>query len=130
LLGLRTPGQVARDPLWGSLFENFVIMEAMKDRLNAGESAEMYFYRDSEGNEVDLLLPTGGKMHAIEIKAGATVNQDYFKGLKTFASHQPQALAGANAGVNSGGNVIYGGMQNQQRSDWPVYSWQQLLYKA
>ena len=122
LLGLRTADQVSRDPLWGSLFENFIIMEAMKDRLNAGESAEMYFYRDSEGNEVDLLLPTGGKLHAIEIKAGATVNPDYFKGLKTFASHHPQAI--------TGGNVIYGGFQSQHRSDWPVYSWQNLLSKA
>jgi len=54
----------------------------------------MYFYRDSEGNEVDLLLPTGGKIHAIEIKAGATVNPDYFKGIKTFAAHHPAVLAG------------------------------------
>lgn len=115
LLGLRTPEQVSRDPLWGSLFENFIIMEAFKDRLNAGESPEMYFYRDSEGNEVDLLLPTGGKLHAIEIKAGATVNPDYFKGLKTFAAHHPQAVAG--------GGVVYGGAQSQNRSDWPVHSW-------
>ena len=121
LLGLRTADQVARDPLWGSLFENFVIMEAIKDRLNAGETAEMYFYRDSEGNEVDLLLPTGGKLHAIEIKAGATVNPDYFKGLKTFAAHHPQAL--------SAGSVIFGGNEGQSRSDWPVYSWRQLLLK-
>jgi len=121
LLGLRTANQVARDPLWGSLFENFIIMEAMKDRLNAGETAEMYFYRDSEGNEVDLLLPTGGKLHAIEIKAGATVNPDYFKGLKTFAAHHPQAL--------SGGSVLFGGTDGQSRSDWPVYSWRQLLLK-
>ena len=121
LLGLRTPEQVLRDPLWGSLFENFIIMEALKDRLNAGESPEMYFYRDSEGNEVDLLLPTGGKLHAIEIKAGATVNSDYFKGLKTFAAHHPQAVAG--------GGVVYGGTQSQQRSDWSVHSWLNLLYK-
>jgi len=121
LLGLRTAGQVARDPLWGSLFENFIVMEAMKDRLNAGESAEMYFYRDSEGNEVDLLLPTGGKMHAIEIKAGATVNPDYFKGLKTFAAHHPSAV--------SGGGVVFGGTQNQNRSDWPVHSWLSLKNK-
>lgn len=121
LLGLRTANQVARDPLWGSLFENFIIMEAMKDRLNAGETAEMYFYRDSEGNEVDLLLPTGGKLQAIEIKAGATVNPDYFKGLKTFAAHHPQAL--------SGGSVLFGGIDGQSRSDWPVYSWRQLLLK-
>lgn len=121
LLGLRTAEQVSRDPLWGSLFENFIIMEAMKDRFNAGENAEMYFYRDSEGNEVDLLLPTGTKLHAIEIKAGATINPDYFKGLKTFASHHPQAV--------SGGNVIYGGLEGQNRSDWPVYSWRNLLLK-
>jgi predicted AAA+ superfamily ATPase len=122
LLGLRNAEQVARDPLWGSLFENFVIMEAMKDRLNAGETAEMYFYRDSEGNEVDLLLPTGGKMHAIEIKAGSTVNTDYFKGLKTFAAHHPAALAG--------GGVVFGGLQGQSRSDWPVHSWLQLQAKT
>lgn len=121
LLGLRSAQQVTRDPLWGSLFENFVIMEAMKDRLNAGETAEMYFYRDSEGNEVDLLLPTGGKMHAIEIKAGATVNPDYFKGLKTFAAHQPAAFAS--------GCVVFGGTQGQARSDWPVHSWLQLQAK-
>jgi uncharacterized protein len=121
LLGLRTPEQVSRDPLWGSLFENFIIMEALKDRLNAGISAEMYFYRDSDGNEVDLLLPTGGKLHAIEIKAGATVNADYFKGLKTFAAHHPTAVAG--------GGVVYGGTQSESRSNWPVYSWLNLRFK-
>jgi predicted AAA+ superfamily ATPase len=122
LLGLRMPEQVARDPLWGALFENFVVMEAMKDRLNQGESAEMYFYRDSDGNEVDLLLPVGGRMHCIEIKAGATINPDYFKGLKRFAVNFPEALAG--------GSVMYGGTAGQARSDWPVHSWLSLIRKA
>ncbi len=121
LLGLRSPEQTSRDPLWGSLFENLIAMEALKDRLNAGESSEMYFYRDSGGNELDLLLPTGGKLHAIEIKAGSTVNPEYFKGLKNFAAHHPQALAG--------GGVVFGGAQGQMRSDWPVHSWQQLCDK-
>lgn len=121
LLGLRTPDQVARDPLWGGLFENFVVMEAMKDRLNSGESPEMYFYRDSAGNEVDLLLPDGGGFRAIEVKAGATVNPDYFKGLKNFAAHHP--------GVCRGGAVVFGGDQGQARSDWPVHSWRSLLQK-
>ena len=120
LLGLRSAAQVVRDPLWGSLFENFVIMEAMKDRLNAGETAEMYFYRDSEGNEVDLLIPVGTKMHAIEIKAGATINPDYFKGLKTFAAHQPAVFAS--------GCVVFGGGDGQSRSDWPVHAWHQLQH--
>ena len=120
LLGLRSAAQVARDPLWGCLFENFVIMEAMKDRLNAGATAEMYFYRDSEGNEVDLLIPVGTKMHAIEIKAGATINPDYFKGLKTFAAHQPAVFAS--------GCVVFGGADGQSRSDWPVHAWHQLQH--
>ena len=120
LLGLRSAEQVARDPLWGSLFENFVVMEAMKDRLNAGATAEMYFYRDSEGNEVDLLIPVGTKMHAIEIKAGATINPDYFKGLKTFAAHQPAVFAS--------GCVVFGGADGQSRSDWPVHAWHQLQH--
>ena len=118
LLGLRSAEQVSRDPLWGSLFENFIVLEALKDRLNAGESPEMYFYRDSEGNEVDLLLPTAGKVFAIEIKAGATVNPDYFRGLRSFAAHQPAHLAG--------GCVVYGGDEGQARSDWPVHGWRRL----
>jgi uncharacterized protein len=96
-------------------------MEALNDRLNAGESTEMYFYRDSEGNEVDLLLPCAGRLHAIEIKAGATVNPDYFKGLKTFAAHHPNVV--------EGGGVVFGGTQGQTRSDWPVYSWLNLRFK-
>lgn len=119
LLGLRTPQQVARDPLWGSLFENFIIMEAHKDRYNRGDLSPLHFYRDSTGNEVDLLIPSGGQVHAMEIKAGATVNPDYFKGLSQFAKAHPGQLAS--------GSVMYGGESGQQRSDWPVWSWRSLL---
>ncbi|MGA1253586.1 MAG: ATP-binding protein, partial [Burkholderiaceae bacterium] len=115
LLGLRSADQLQRDPLYGALFENFVIMEAIKDRLNQGQPSEMYFYRDAEGNEVDLLLPMGRKFHAIEIKAGQTVAPDYFKGLKKFSEQFPQ--------LSAGGGVIFGGDQGQTRTDWPVYSW-------
>lgn len=121
LLGLRTPEQVQRDPLWGALFENFVVMEALKDRFNQGENSSLYFYRDSEGNEVDLLMPVGRQLHAIEIKAGGTVNPDYFKGLKRFEAHHPQALRS--------GCVVYGGEQSQARSPWPVLSWKVLRGK-
>ena len=68
------------------------------------------------------LLPAGGKLHAIEIKAGVAIHPYCLEGLKTFTSHHPQAI--------TGGNVIYGGFQSQHRSDWPVYSWQNLLFKA
>ena len=119
LLGLRNAEQVARDPLWGSLFENFIVMEALKDKFNQGDSTPMYFYRDSTGNEVDLLLPADGKFRAIEIKAGATVNPDYFRGLAQFAKAHGEQM--------EGGCVIYGGAQNQSRGNWPVWSWRTLL---
>lgn len=120
LLGLRNADQVARDPLLGSLFENLVIMEALKTRFNQGESGEMYFFRDATGNEVDLLIPAGRKLRAVEIKAGATVNADYFRGLRSFAASFPDAL--------EGGSVVYGGDADQSRSDWPVIGWQRLQH--
>jgi predicted AAA+ superfamily ATPase len=120
LLGLRDAEQVARDPLFGGLFENLVVMEALKTRFNQGESGEMYFFRDATGNEVDLLIPAGRKLRAVEIKAGATVNADYFRGLRQFAAAFPDALAG--------GSVVYGGDADQARSDWPVIGWQRLQY--
>ncbi|MEY2953432.1 MAG: hypothetical protein RLZZ401_1519 [Pseudomonadota bacterium] len=119
LLGLRSPEQVARDPLWGSLFVNFVVMEALKDKANQGDSTPLYFYRDATGNEVDLLVPTGSQYRAIEIKAGSTVNPDYFRGLRQFANAHGLHL--------EGGGVLYGGSHNQSRSDWPVWSWRTLL---
>lgn len=119
LLGLRSAEQVARDPLWGSLFENFVVMEALKDRFNQGDNSPIYFYRDSTGHEVDLLVPESGRFRAIEIKAGATVNADYFRGLTQFAkAHGDQMEAGC---------VIYGGLSSQHRSVWPVWSWRTLF---
>lgn len=118
LLGLREAEQVSRDPLWGSLFENFVVMEGLKGQLNAGQAPQAYFYRDAEGHEVDLLMPTGRGLRAVEVKAGATVNPDYFKGLRTFSAHQPGAM--------DGGCVVYGGEEGQARSDWPVHPWRRL----
>jgi len=93
-------------------------MEALKERINRAESAPLYFYRDSAGNEVDLLIPDAGRMFAVEIKAGATVNPDCFRGIDNFAKAFPQA--------NASGRVIYGGEQGQQRSRWPVVSWRAL----
>lgn len=121
LLGLRTADQVQRDPLLGALFENFVVMEALKDRFNQGENGPLYFYRDSEGNELDLLMPVGRQFHGIEIKAGATVNPDYFKGLKRFSQHHPEVLCS--------GCVIFGGQRSEPRTPWPVHSWMKLQSK-
>lgn len=119
LLGIRTAEQLARDPLRGSLFENFVVLEALKDRFNLGDSTQLHFYRDATGNEVDLLVAAGRQWRAIEVKAGATVSSDWFRGLEQFDKAHGAAL--------EGGGIVYGGDANQTRSTWPVWSWRTLL---
>ena len=84
LLGIETAEQLERDPLVGSVFENLVVLEALKERYNHGRSSNLYFYRDSNGNEVDLLSETGREIIAIEIKSASTFFQKQLKSLKKF----------------------------------------------
>lgn len=80
LLGLETKNQVSRDPLVGSIFENMVIMEFFKGKYNRGKVANLYFYRDSNGNEVDLLFQNAGTLSAVEVKSTSTYHPSLFKG--------------------------------------------------
>lgn len=81
LLGIEKPSQCSRDPLRGALFENLVVMEILKSFWNEGKNAPLYFFRDNVGNEVDLLIEKTRKIIGLEIKAGETLNLDWFKGL-------------------------------------------------
>lgn len=85
LLGIEAPAQVSRDPLRGGLYENLLIAEILKYRYNKGLRPEMYFYRDSNGNEVDLVLKKGRQLIAIEIKSAATFTTDFLKGIERFS---------------------------------------------
>lgn len=89
LLGINSPEMLMRDKMRGHLFENMVIMQALKHRLNQGESGGLYFYRDSNGNEVDLLVQDGLTYDCYEIKSSATFTPDFLKGLNTFAAAFP-----------------------------------------
>ncbi len=111
LLGLENELHVSRDPLRGNLFENMVIMEALKYRLHRGRRSNLHFYRDSNGNEVDLLLALGPDLYPVEIKAGLTINRDFFKGLSRFATTIP---------TPHGSALIYAGAEAQQRAGTTV----------
>lgn len=85
LLGIEKEEQVTRDPLMGSLFENLVVLEALKSRYNQGVTPGLYFFRDSHGNEIDLLHKSGSALTGIEIKAAATWNRSFKKALLRFS---------------------------------------------
>lgn len=84
LLGIRMPEQISRDPLVGAMFENLVIMECLKAQANRGDMPALYYYRDSHGNEVDLLVPEGRTLHAAEIKSAHTFSDRLLQGLRKF----------------------------------------------
>jgi len=100
LLGIEDEKQVSRDPLIGSLFENMVVIEALKSRTNKGLDSNLFFFRDSHHNEVDLLYKKANHLVPVEIKSSTTYNDDFVKGVQKFQDAIPDA---------SDGYVVYGG---------------------
>lgn len=92
LLGIRTVDQLATHPLMGHLFENMVMMEALKCRLNRGLDPDLYFYRNASGSiEVDLLLEDGLRLLPREVKSSSTYVASMSANLKAFCALAPQA---------------------------------------
>jgi predicted AAA+ superfamily ATPase len=94
LLGIETARQVATHPLKGFLFENMIVVEALKHRFNHGRRSNLSFYRDSSGTEVDLICSLADKVLAIEIKAGETVSSSFFSNLRKLRGYLPDQVAG------------------------------------
>ena len=90
LLGIESPEQVARDPLIGQIFENLVVMDVVKNLYNSGKQANLFFYRDSNGLEADLLLPRGRDLIPVEIKSSATYRPELLKGLLRITALSPR----------------------------------------
>ncbi len=118
LLDIRTAAQVGTHFLRGGLFENMVVNDFVKRAWNAGREDDLRFWRDSQGNEVDLLRYDGDVATAFEIKLGATYSPDFFRGLRRWA-----ALSGADAERL---NVVYGGETSLATSEGRLIAWREL----
>ena len=101
LLTIRDPAQLNAHAQRGALFETFVVGELLKAHYNQGWPADLYFWRDRSGHEIDLLIQRSAGLQPIEIKSGQTLNREFFKGL-----HRWLGLAGP-AAVDP--TLIYGG---------------------
>jgi predicted AAA+ superfamily ATPase len=113
LLGMESEVHVSRDPLRGNLFENLALMEIIKYRFHSGRKNATTFYRDSRGNEVDMILESGRDLFPVEVKSGATIADDFFKGLNYFSGSVSEAPYGC--------GLIYGGQEIQQRHNFHIY---------
>jgi len=115
LLGIRDAATIETHAARGSLFETWVVSELIKQRFNAGQSRELFFWRDNVGHEVDVVLETPQGLQAIEIKSGST-----------FASDWPQAARKWTEFADTPTLpplIIYGGADRYARQGCEVMGW-------
>jgi uncharacterized protein len=105
LLGIEDENQLSRDPARGHLVENLVITELLKARFNKGLDPNLYFYRDQQKNEVDVIYKHGHELIPIEIKSSMTFNSSFLKSLNFFQKLNPERA--------KKGFLIYAGNQEQ-----------------
>lgn len=113
LLGIENETHVDRHPLRGNLFENMIVMDALKFRYHRGRRSNLHFWRDARGNEVDLLIESGPAVAAAEIKAGATIAADWFKPLEMLASKLTDTQVAC--------ALIYSGSERQKRGNTEIW---------
>lgn len=115
LLGIRSPDELHHHASRGAVFESLVLSELHKNFVHRGEPPELYFWRDSAGHEIDVLLDLGPNLVPLEIKSAQTVASDFFDGIKYWKelAKRPEGPAA----------LVYGGDRAFQRSGVVVYPW-------
>ena len=122
LLRIENPTALATHAMRGPIFETWVLTETLKHRLNQGLPADVYFWRDNHGVEIDLLFQHNNLLHAVEIKSGTTFSQDWLKGCKRFEHY-----AGPRCGPST---VVYGGEHSFDTQATHVMSWLGLKHNS
>jgi predicted AAA+ superfamily ATPase len=113
LLGIRSAEELLVHSLRGAIFETYVVSELTKACFNSGIEPPLYFWRDSQGHEIDVIIEDGEKLFPIEIKSGQTVNSSMFKTLNWWRS-----LTNTQAAM-----LIYGGDSSYTRNNTDVRPW-------
>lgn len=117
LVGITDPSQLAAHPLRGALFETMIVDEFFKAKANATGHQEINYYRDSNHNEIDLVVKDAGTVSLYEIKSGETFCDDWVK-----AARRLSGQFGEDVSVG----VIYGGSEEQHRSDFTLIPWKRV----
>ncbi len=91
LLGINSITALKKHDKYGSVFENWIISEIKKNRANSGIQGGLYYFRDSAGNEVDVVTEKNGETFGIEIKASRKPDRSAMKGLLYWKKQVPQS---------------------------------------
>lgn len=115
LLGIRSHEHLALHPMRGAIFESFIISEFLKSRYNRGQPPDLYFWRDNNGLEADIVFERGTKLQPVEIKSGQTITGDYIR------AGQRAARFAAEEALQPW--LIYGGDDSYERNGVTIMSW-------
>lgn len=118
LLGIKSEEQIATYYASGALFETYVISEIRKQQFHTAERPTMFFWKDKTGKEIDCILEENNTLKAIEIKKNKTVQADFFSNFSYWNKLIQNQL--------SQSYVIYGGDENQTRTEADVVSWRNI----
>jgi predicted AAA+ superfamily ATPase len=121
LLGIKSAEQVQQHFAQGALFENLIISNFKKSFAHRYSTHELFYFRDSNGNEVDLIIDQGSQRIPIEIKCNQTARPKFLQGLNYF-----EKISDAQT---KPGMVIYGGSDNHVIHDQQILSWKSLAAK-
>ncbi|MFH1726696.1 MAG: DUF4143 domain-containing protein [Elusimicrobiota bacterium] len=117
LLRLLSPDDLRGHPLYGSIFETFVVPEIHKAFAHLGEAPPLSYWRDRTGHEIDLLVESGRFLTAVEIKSAKTISSDFFKQLRYFTGLK---------GVSGNSVLVYGGEEAVRREGIRIRTWHQV----
>lgn len=121
LLGITSADALKESPALGAIFESMVIAEYHKSRFFEGKEPNAYFYRDTNGNEIDLITEDDGRLLFYEIKSGATMQKKYFDTMQKI---------GKKAGVKSPDMIcIYGGDASLRSANGYYLSWRDIKHE-
>lgn len=116
LMGIKDVTTLSTHAHRGALFETMIVSEFIKARYNEGQPADLYFWRDNVGHEIDLIQEQAGHLQAIEIKSGATFVREWLKPIKKWQDITKE--------LSFTPRIIYGGTESYQRENAKVESWQ------
>jgi uncharacterized protein len=118
LLNIKSTEDLENHPLLGNIFETFVVSEYIKKSINSNSNDQPYYWREKDGKEVDLIINKGRQISAIEVKLGQTFSSKQVENLLYYKKVSEETTVEL--------QLVYGGDENQNRSNYDVVSWNQI----
>ena len=119
LLGIHSSETLALHPLRGSIYENLIYSEIIKSNVNNGNKANIWFWRDNHGTEIDFLLEKGTNITAIEAKSASNFHDNYLNNLLKFRKYNPDVQEMY---------LVYDGKIERKKADINIVNWKNSEY--